>query len=89
MGYNNYESCIVTANNALMDFPVSQYREELAFLVLKSRYVLATQSVPTLVVERYRATIDEYYAYINEFPDGKHLKEAENILKAAKKIIND
>ncbi len=89
MGYNNYESCIVTANNALMDFPVSQFREELAFLVLKSRYVLATQSVPTLVVERYRATIDEYYAYINEFPDGKHLKEAENILKAAKKIIND
>lgn len=89
MGYNNYESCIVTANNALMDFPASKYREELAFLVLKSRYVLATQSVSTLIVERYRATIDEYYAYTNEFPEGKYRKEAETILKAAKKIIND
>jgi len=89
MGYNNYESCIVTANNALMDFPVSKYREELAFLILKSRYVLATQSVPELLMDRYRATLDEYYAYINEFPAGKFRKDADGILKETRKIIKE
>lgn len=89
MGYNNYESCIVTANNALMDFPVSKYREELAFLVLKSRYVMATQSVTELQRERYQATIDEYYAFINEFPAGKFRKEADTIFKETRKIIKE
>lgn len=89
MGDNNYLSCIITATNALMDYPVSKYREEMAFLILKSRYVLATQSVPELVDERYRATIDEYYNFINEFPEGKYRKEADSILKEARKIIKE
>ncbi len=89
MGYNNFQSCIVTASNALMDYPVSKYREELAFLVLKSRYVLATQSVEELLLDRYRAAIDEYYSFINEFPKGKYKKEADGILKESRKIIKE
>jgi outer membrane protein assembly factor BamD len=67
---NNYLSCIITANNALLDYPVSKYREELSFLILKSRYMMATQSVEQFKAERYRATVDEYYSYINDFPSG-------------------
>jgi len=89
LGYNNYQSCIVTASNALLDYPVSKYREELAFLVLKSKYVLATQSVDNLLLDRYRAAIDEYYSFVNEFPDSKFKKEADSILKESKKIIKE
>jgi outer membrane protein assembly factor BamD len=89
LGDNNYQSCIVTANNALMDYPVSKYREELAFLVLKSRYVLATQSVQDMLMDRYRAAIDEYYSFINEFPESKYKKEADNMLKESRKIIKE
>lgn len=89
MGDNNYQSCIVTASNALLDYPVSKYREELAFLILKSRYVLATQSVPALLMDRYRAAVDEYYSFINEFPDSKFKKEADNMLKESRKIIKE
>ncbi|MDP4278704.1 MAG: outer membrane protein assembly factor BamD [Bacteroidota bacterium] len=89
LGYNNYLSCIVTASNALQDYPVSKYREDLAFLVLKSRFVLATQSVDELRQDRYRATVDEYYSFINEFPDSKYKKDADNMLKEAKKITKD
>lgn len=89
LGDNNYQSCIVTASNALLDYPVSKYREELAFLILKSRYVLATQSVDALLLDRYRAAIDEYYSFVNEFPDSKFKKEADNMLKESRKIIKE
>ena len=86
---NNYESCIVTANSALLDFPVSKYREDLAFLILNARYSLANLSIDELKIERYRATIDEYYSFINEYPNSKFKKEAESILRDCKKVIKD
>lgn len=89
MGYNNYESCIVTASNALQDYPVSKYREEISFLILKSRYILATQSVDELRMTRYRAAVDEYYSFFNEFPESKFKKEADTMLKESKKVTKE
>jgi outer membrane protein assembly factor BamD len=86
---NNYQSCIITANNALMDYPVSKYREELSYLILRSRYQMALQSVDNLKMDRFRATLDEYYSFANEFPESKHIKDAENILKECKKVIKE
>jgi outer membrane assembly lipoprotein YfiO len=86
---NNYESCIVTANNALNDYPVSKYREELSFLVLKSRYMLAVESLDAMKQDRYKAAVDEYYSFVNEYPESKYLKEAGSILKVCKKYIKE
>lgn len=86
---NNYQSCVVTASNALLDFPVSKYREELMFLILKSKYTLATQSQEQLKIERYRSAIDEYYAFINEYPKGSFRKDADQMLKECRKIIKE
>jgi len=88
-GGNNYLSCIITANNALLDYPVSKYREELSFLVLNARYMMALQSKEELKTDRYKATVDEYYSFVNEYPEGKYSKEAENILKQCKKNIKE
>jgi outer membrane protein assembly factor BamD len=86
---NNYQSCIITANNALLDYPVSKYREDLSFLILHSRYMMASQSLEALKLERFRTTIDEYYSFVNEFPQSKYLKEAGNILKESQKYIKE
>jgi len=86
---NNYLSCILTANNTLLDYPVSKYREDLSFLVLNSRYMMATQSLEEIKIERFRATIDEYYTFINEYPESKYKKEVGNILKQCQKYIKD
>jgi outer membrane protein assembly factor BamD len=86
---NNYESCIVTANAALLDYPVSKYREDLAFLVLNSKYTLAAHSVDALKIDRYRAALDEYYSFSNEYPTSKFKKDAESILRDCKKVIKD
>ena len=44
-GGNNYEACIITAQNALNDYPYSNLREDFAILVMKSKFELAQMSV--------------------------------------------
>jgi outer membrane protein assembly factor BamD len=33
--------------------------------------------------------IDEYYNFINEYPEGKYKKQAEKIFNEAKKVVKD
>lgn len=88
-GASNYEACIVTAQNALNDYPFArpERREEFSILLLRARFYLAVQSVAEKQDERFRATIDEYYAFVNEFPESKYLPEAEKILRTSEKRI--
>ena len=85
---NNYESAVITAKNAIKEYPYSKYKEELEMLVLKSRYREASESVDEKKAERFRTVIDEYYTFINDYPDSEHRKEADNIFKVANKFVN-
>ncbi|HPO67378.1 MAG TPA: outer membrane protein assembly factor BamD, partial [Paludibacteraceae bacterium] len=85
---NNYLSAVITAENALKKYPLNSYREDLMFLILESKYAQAVQSIPDKKIERYQNTIDEYYNYVNEFPEGKYKKQADKIFNESKKIIN-
>ena len=88
-GGNNYEACAVTAQNALKDYPYAsaQLREDLSFLVLQAKYQLARQSVEEKRLERFRETVDEYYAFQNDFPESQYLKEANSIFNYSEKVI--
>ena len=86
---NNYESAVITAQNALRKYPSTSYREELSMIILEAKYQQAVQSVFEKKIERYRSAIDEYYNYINEFPEGKLRKQAERIFNESKKIVKD
>ena len=84
---NNYLAAIVTAQNVLNDYPYTKLREELMMLILRARYYMAKESVIEKKEERMREAVDEYYAFINEFPESKYLKEAESIHKDASKYV--
>ncbi|KAA6334161.1 Outer membrane protein assembly factor BamD [termite gut metagenome] len=84
---NNFQSCVITAQNALKDYPYTDLREDLSILILRARYEMAIYSVNERRDERYRETIDEYYAFKNEFPESKYLKEADKIFHDANKEI--
>lgn len=81
-GGSNYEACVVTAQNALRDFPFAkpERREELSIMVLRAKYLLAEQSIDIKRVSRYRDCIDEYYSFVNDFPESRYVKEAEKIM---------
>ena len=86
---NNYESAVISAQNAIKKYPTTSYHEELIMLILDSKYEQAVQSVEEKKIERYRNTIDEYYNYINEYPAGKFRKQADRIFNESKKIVKD
>jgi outer membrane protein assembly factor BamD len=86
---NNYESAVITAQNALKKFPSTIYREELSMIILESKYQQAVQSIPERKIERYNNTIDEYYNFVNEFPEGKLKKQADKIFNESKKIVKN
>lgn len=84
---NNYQACIITAQNALRDYPYTKFREDLSFLILKAKYTMAKESIKEKMLDRYRDAVDEYYAFKNEFPESTRLKEATNMLNEAEKAI--
>lgn len=86
---NNYESAIITAKNAIKEYPYSKYKEELEMLVLKARFQEADLSVDERKAERFRDVIDEYYSFINNYPDSPKRQEADNILKIARRYVKD
>ena len=86
---NNYQACITTAENALKDYPYTSMREEICILVLRAKYRLGTESVEEKKEERMREAIDEYYAFKNEFPESKYIKEVESIYKDASKYVKE
>ena len=86
---NNYASAIIVADNALRTYPYTKYREDLEMLKLKSRYQEARQSVAEKQRDRYQDVIDEYYSFINNFPDTENRKEADNISKIASRYVEN
>ena len=84
---NNYRSGIITAQNAMKNFPYTKYREDLSILVLRCKYKMAVESVSDKMIDRYRDAIDEYYAFKNEFPESKYMKEAEHMFAMASKQL--
>lgn len=86
---NNYLSCVITAQNALKNYPYSKYREEFMYLTISSKYELALVSVDERLQGRYRDVVDEYYNYTNEFPEGKYIKQVKRYYDYANSRITD
>lgn len=86
---NNYQSAIITAQNALKNYPYSKYREDFELLILKSKFQEARQSIAERQADRYREVVDEYFSFINNYPDTKNRKEADNIYNIARKHVQD
>ena len=80
---NNYESAVIVAKNAIKDYPYSKYKEDLEMLILKARYQEAVNSIEERKAERFREVVDEYYSFINNYPDTDNRQEADNIFRIA------
>ena len=88
-GGNSYEACIITAQNALKDYPYTSMREKFALLIMKSKYELAQQSIEEKKFERFQDAEDECYGFINEYPDSKSKSLAEKYISKCKEVTKD
>lgn len=86
---SDYKASIVALNNCLVDFPETKLREEIMFLILKSKYYLALNSIRIKQTERFQDMVDEYYSFVAEFPNSKNKKDADVMYKDSSKYIKD
>ena len=86
---SNYESCIITAQNALKAYPYTDLREKFSVLIMKSKYQLAENSSEEKRIDRYREAEDECYGFLNEFPDSKECETAQKYIAKCKRITGD
>lgn len=85
-GGSNYQACVVTAQNAIKDYPYCKRREDLSILVLKAKFELAQKSVAEKQLERYQEAIDEFYGFQTEFPESSFMPKAQALYDKAKKF---
>ncbi|MCD8193801.1 MAG: outer membrane protein assembly factor BamD, partial [Tannerellaceae bacterium] len=85
---NNYQASVITAENALKNYPYSKYREEYMYYMIRSKYELALVSVEERLQGRYRDVVDEYYTYMNEYPEGKYVRQVQRYFDYASRRIN-
>jgi outer membrane protein assembly factor BamD len=84
---SDYKASIIALRNSLNEYPDTKYREELMFLLLKSSYLLAENSVAIKLKDRYQAAVDEYYSFISEFPKGKYVDDAKKMYEASMRVL--
>lgn len=74
---SNYKSAIIALDNVLINFPSFENREEVHFLLVKSSYLLAINSIKEKVEERLKATLESYNHFKDNYPSSPFLEELE------------
>jgi outer membrane protein assembly factor BamD len=85
---DNYKAAVVALTSSLKDFPDTKYREELMFMLLKSKYLLAIHSIDEKKHERLSSALDEYFTFVDSYPESKYRKEAEKFHETTEKMLN-
>jgi outer membrane protein assembly factor BamD len=86
---NNYLSAEIIAKNALKDYPTNKYQEDLNWIILQAKYQQLINSLDSKREERARDTEDEYYSFVTQYPNSKHIAAAERIHKELNKILKN
>ena len=71
-----YKSAIIAFDNFAIDFPDSQYNEELTYLKFESQFQIAQLSIRSLQEGRFREAIDFYQELIDDYPESDYIREA-------------
>lgn len=86
--FDNYKAAVVALENSLGKYPDSKYREELMYMLLKSKYLLAIGSVYEKKEERLSSALDEYFTFVDEYPESKYKKEVTKYYETTSELLN-
>ncbi|MGE9516058.1 MAG: outer membrane protein assembly factor BamD [Solitalea-like symbiont of Acarus siro] len=82
-----YPAAIVALNNALKEYPDTKYRETIEFLIIKSKYIYATNSHANKQRERFISTLESCKEFIEKYPLNKNIKAVEEIREISNQNI--
>ena len=76
-----YQAAVTSFQSTLKDFPESKKVEEVRFLILKSSFILASNSIYEKKAERFKETLEHFQTFVKKHPTSKMMKDARNIEK--------
>jgi len=82
-----YKAAVVALNNSLKEYANTKFREEMMFLKLNSLFLYAEKSLAIKQKERYQSTLDDYYSFMEEFPQSQYSKEVNGIYQKTNKYL--
>lgn len=85
----NYKSAIIAMDNLLIDYPSFNNREEAYYLIVKSSYLLAINSISTKKEERLKSTLDAYKQFKDNYPKSDYLRDLENTYNKTTNILTE
>lgn len=85
----DYKAAITSFGNVIKDFPESKYIEESMYLMLKSQFLLAKNSVESKQMERYEEVIKIYYKFADAYKESKFFRDAEQMFESSQKILKN
>lgn len=86
--FENYKAAVVALGNSLQEYPDTPHREELMYMLLKSKYLLAVNSVAEKKDERLSSALDEYFSFVDEFPESQYRKEADKFYETLADLLD-
>ena len=82
-----YKAAVVALTNSLKENANSKYREKMMYLKLNSLLLYAQFSLPAKQKERYQATLDDYFSFMEEFPKSAYEKDVNGIFQKTNKYL--
>jgi outer membrane protein assembly factor BamD len=85
----DYQAAVIAFRNSTKDYPDTKFAEEMDFLIVKSQYLYAKNSLEIKQEERFNETIEEYERFVEKYPKSTYLKEAEELKNNSLKGIEE
>lgn len=84
-----YRAAAISFTNLLNHYPESKRTDEYKLMVIKAYYQYANLSIETKQKERHEKVVEEYYDFVDRFPESKLAKDAEKYFTLAKNSLKN
>jgi outer membrane protein assembly factor BamD len=84
----SYRASAIAFTNLLNHYPQSENADQYKLMIIKSFFEYAQMSVEIKQEERFNKVVEEYYDFVDRFPESNLLKEAEKYFKSSQKNLN-
>jgi outer membrane protein assembly factor BamD len=84
----DYVSALTCFNNILKDYPDTPHKEEILYMIMKSYYKYAKESIEIKKKERYTKVLLAANELLTQFPASRYLNETNDIKEKTRKELN-
>lgn len=84
---DDYRAAVIAFENMLREYPDTKHAEEIEFLIVKSQYLFAQNSMPFRQEARFNEAIDYYQSFIEHYPNSTFRKDADDLRAGAERQI--